>query len=69
MSTITCNNCEKHFREEDTVPFQRNQDGTFLYGCRKCVTIWLKEGFLRGDWPFWARKEGVDSPERMGYAN
>jgi hypothetical protein len=57
MEEVVCSHgCDKRWREEDTVPCIQMVDGTYAQACRKCVSDWIKEGFL---WPipFWVRKE------------
>lgn len=59
---LKCDEDGKEWRTEDTVPYIRLIDGTFLYLCRKCVGKWIDQGFLQAI-PFWRRKElanGVD---------
>lgn len=56
----TCNGCEKDFRDEDLAPYQRNADGTYMFGCRRCITKWIEQGILWPMLPFWARKQGLD---------
>lgn len=60
MDAITCFSCEKSFRDSEVAPVQRNHDGTVCFGCRKCIGKWIADGFLKAQFPFWARKQGLD---------
>jgi hypothetical protein len=57
---MACTGCERDFRPDDCAPIVRYGDRTFDVACRYCITLWIKEGFLYKEWPFWARKKGLD---------
>ena len=64
---MLCAGCDKDFRPEDCAPYIRYQDRSFGEACRKCIGEWLKMGVLWPQFPFWARREGLDQECLKGY--